>query len=87
LSELLSSSKPAVTSRSLPAVQTNSQTETEKDFVVTTQAESNQVSGASIELNMPIEAQAKLEFDPFPEPRTMPVGWDLSELLSPRKPA
>ena len=25
--------------------------------------------------------------DPFPEPNTIPSGWDLSELLSPPQPA
>ena len=26
-------------------------------------------------------------FDPFPEPQTVPSGWDLSELLSSPQPA
>ena len=26
-------------------------------------------------------------FDPFPEPNTMPAGWDLSELTSDPQPA
>ncbi len=27
------------------------------------------------------------DYDPFPEPHTIPSGWDLSELLSPPQPA
>jgi len=26
-------------------------------------------------------------FDPFPQPQTVPAGWDLSGLLSPPEPA
>jgi hypothetical protein len=32
------------------------------------------------------ESQVACTFDKFPQPRTMPSGWDLSELLAPVKP-
>lgn len=33
------------------------------------------------------EIQAACAFDKFPQPRTIPDGWDLSELLVPVKPS
>jgi len=33
------------------------------------------------------ESQAACAFDKFPQPRTIPNGWDLSELLDPKTPS
>ena len=33
------------------------------------------------------ESQTACEFDKFPQPRTMPTGWDLSELLGRVRPS
>ncbi len=61
---------------------TNSESKTNgKDLSEARPADSDQTTDVSAPADSADEFHPEVEFDPFPEPRTVPTNWDVSALL------
>lgn len=61
---------------------TNSQSKTNgRDLTENLPAGSDQTSDTTANAESAVETHPEAEFDPFPEPRTVPANWDVSALV------
>lgn len=61
---------------------TNSGSKTDgKDQVETGRVDGDQTTELSNHTEMPADSYPEVDFDPFPEPRTVPTNWNVSALL------